>query len=508
MEKALLQVKSIEKAFPGVKALNKVDFSVRAGEVHALMGENGAGKSTLIKIITGIYKKDAGEIYFDGKILDSSSPLKVEEAGISTIYQELNLIPYLSVAENIFLGREPRKNGLIDWKQINIKAQEIMKSFGVDTDVRQPVNELSAAIQKITAIARAVSIKAKLLIMDEATASLDEQEVETLFRIIEDLKKQNIAIIFISHRLDEVFTIADRVTVLKDGELESVCTIEETDKQRLVCSMIGKEFKENNVSPLQPDKNAKVILKAENISSGKKVNCMNLEIKEGECLGLSGLLGAGRTEFANVIFGNDSNYTGKIFLGKKPIKMKSPRKAILNGLAFLTEDRKTEGIVPNMSVKENITISILSKISRFGVISRKKEEKIVSEYIKKLDIKTPSMNKRICELSGGNQQKVLFARWLATNPKLMILDEPTHGIDVGAKAEIEKIIHDLVKNGISVLMISSEISEMIRSCSRIAIMNDGSKVAELVEEDLNEDMIIHAIANKGIIKGAKTYARH
>lgn len=495
MTQELLVVKNISKSFPGVKALQNINFSVREGEIHALMGENGAGKSTLIKILTGIYKRDDGEMTFDGKALDTGSPDKVKKAGISTIYQELNLIPYLSVAENIFLGRERKKGKVIDWNATYKEAQEIMNGFDIDVDVREPVCNLSAAYQQLTQIARAVSIDAKLIIMDEPTSSLDGQEVTLLLNVIRKLKEKGVAIIFISHRLDEIFAISETITVLKDGELVGTYPAHELDSQKLVSLMIGKEYTMDVSKPELADKNAETLVDAKGINDGCKVSNMSFNIKKGECVGLAGLLGSGRTEFANVLFGINKIRGGKIVVDGKETLMKTPVSAIDNGFAYLSEDRKTEGIIPNMSVRENITLAILPKISKCGIVNKKREEEIVQDFITKLNIKTPHMNKKIRELSGGNQQKVLLARWLAMNPRLMIMDEPTRGIDVGAKGEIEKIIKELVESGISIIMIAAELNELIRSCSRIFVMRDGLKAGELISNEISEERIIQTIAD-------------
>ncbi len=496
----LLEMRGIEKSFPGVRALKGVDFSVHKGEVHSLMGENGAGKSTLIKVLTGICNKDNGEIHFDGHKLNPDNALHVQKAGISTIYQELNLIPYLSVAENIFLGREPRKLGIIDWKAVNIKAKELMNNFGIDIDVKQPVNNLSTAYQQITAIVRAVSIEAKLVVMDEPTSSLDKGEVEVLFGIIRKLQKQGVSIVFISHRLDEIFEISNRITILRDGELVGAYDIKDINHLKLVSLMIGRDASEivNCKSVEVSCKTAgDVLLKADNIKSGNKLKNTSIEIREGEGVGIAGLLGSGRTEMLKVLFGADKSYTGNIELAGQKRKLKKPMHAISNKVAFLSENRKVEGVIPNMSVKENLSLVLLPEISRMGIISRKKEEEVVETFIERLNIKTPNMNQKIKNLSGGNQQKVLLARWLATRPKLIMLDEPTRGIDVGAKAEIEILIKELINEGISVLMVSSEYDELIRNSSKIVVLRDGTNVAELCLEECTEKNIISCIASGG-----------
>lgn len=496
MTKKLLEVKNISKSFPGVKALQNVSFSVNKGEVRGLMGENGAGKSTLIKILTGIYKKDEekGQIFFDGELLDISSPKKVEEAGISTIYQELNLIPYLSVAENIFLGREIKKGKIIDWKATYKKAQEIMDSFNIEIDVKTPLYQLSAAYQQLTQVARAVSVDAKLIIMDEPTSSLDENEVGLLLEVVRGLQRKGVAIIFISHRLDEIYAICKTLTILKDGEYIGTYESEDLNQQELVSLMIGREYVAPNCKISLVNKDAKSVVCSENISDSHMVQDMSIDIKVGECVGLAGLLGSGRTEFTNILFGMSKPKKGKIFINGKEKIIKNPQDAIKHRFAYLSEERKTEGIIPNMTIRENITIAMLPKISRYGIVDRKKEEEIVEEFIKKLNIRTPDMEKKIVELSGGNQQKALIARWLAMDPQLIMMDEPLRGIDVGAKGEIEEIIQELVNSGISIVMIAAELAELVRNCSRLYVMRDGFGVGELIGEEICDSKIIETIA--------------
>jgi ABC-type sugar transport system ATPase subunit len=496
MQTSLLTMNSITKRFSGVLALNRVDFSVDPGEIHGLMGENGAGKSTLVKILTGIYRRDDGEIEFDGKILNTDA-IGIQKAGISTIYQELNLIPYLSVAENIFLGREIKKKGKIDWKATYAKAEEIIKSFDIIVDVRRPVIELSAALQQITAIARAISVKAKLVVMDEPTSSLDNHEVDILMDVIRKLKKENISVLFISHRLNEILGICDRVTILRDGNKIGVFPVDELDHQKLVSLMIGREFNAVKSAAELVSADIPIILHTEHIASGMKVQDIGFTMRQGECVGMAGLLGSGRTEFANILFGVTNRYNGKIYIDGSEIKVKKPRDVIKRKFSYLSEDRKRDGIIPNMTIKENITLCMMPAISRFGIISSQKEKKIVNRYIEQLNIKTPHMDKKMRQLSGGNQQKVLLARWLATNPRFMILDEPTRGIDVGAKAEIESRIRELVKKGISVLMISSELNELINNCSRVEVLSDGVLVGDLQGSDVAEKNIIRLIASAG-----------
>lgn len=495
----LLEMKGIVKTFPGVKALSGVDFSVKRGEIHALMGENGAGKSTLIKTLTGIYQKDAGTIMFDGKEINPKTALEAQEAGISTIYQELNLSPYQTVYENMFLGREIKKSRFsVDRPKMIKETERIMKDLGIDIDVTLPLEHYGTAVQQMVAIGRAVSVNAKLVIMDEPTSSLDTNEVEVLFSVIRTLKKKNIAVIFISHRLDEIFQICENVTVLKDGKLAGSFGINEIDQLKLIKYMIGRDAKQltRTKGDYTFDK-APELASMKDIHQGLRLNGIGIDIKQGEVVGLAGLLGSGRTELGKVLFGATQPDEGEIFWMGAPTKLKNTQQSINLGMGFCTEDRKDEGIVPHMSVKENMTIALLPKISKMGVINSRKQNAIVKDYIDKLKIKTPTMNQAIRNLSGGNQQKVLLARWLCMNPKLVIMDEPTRGIDVGAKAEIEALIQELASNGISVLMISSEMDELERNCDRVVVMREGRKLAELKGLEINQPKIMEIIAAAG-----------
>lgn len=496
MAEVLLEIKDLEKTFPGVRALKGVKLTVNKGEVHALMGENGAGKSTLIKVLTGIYQKNGGTIRFDGEEIDARTPMEANEKGISTIYQELNLVLFQTVYENLFLGREPRdKFGRVDRKTMIAEADRILKDLGIDVDVTAPLSKYPTAIQQMVAIARSVSINAKLVIMDEPTSSLDRQEVQVLFRIIRKLKSQGISVIFISHKLDEIFEICDRLTVFKDGEYVGDYDIKDLNQFKLISLMVGKD-----TVTLERKKegydfaNATPIVNMKNIRQGMRLNGLDVEIRQGEVVGLAGLLGSGRTELAQVLFGTTMPDDGEVFWWGEPANIHSPSDAIKKGMGFCTEDRKVEGIVPHLSVKENMTIALLPKLNRFGFIKFKEQDEIVRHYIERLKIKTSTPEQQICNLSGGNQQKVLLARWMCMNPKLIILDEPTRGIDVGAKAEIEDLIQELSKSGISILMISSEIAELERNCDRIIVMREGKVKGELIDKDIHQDKIMEAIA--------------
>lgn len=495
-EKLILEMKGIVKSFPGVRALKSVDFSVAEGEIHALMGENGAGKSTIIKCLTGVYQKDEGMILFDGKEVNPRTVLEAQEIGISTIYQELNLVPFQTVYENMYLGRELRtKMGLVDRRAMIKGCEEILGNLGIHVDVTLPLASYGTAIQQMVAIGRAISINAKLVIMDEPTSSLDTKEVNVLFNVIRKLKEKNIAVIFISHRLDEIFEICEYVTILKNGSLSGQMSIGEINQLQLITYMIGKEGKQlERTKTGYHLKDAETLAKMEDIRQGIRLNGIGINIKKGEVLGLAGLLGSGRTELGKILFGATQPDDGKIFWMGQEKKLKTARDSIKLGMGFCTEDRKVEGILPHLSVGDNMVVALLPRISKFGIVSKRRQQKVVDEYIKKLAIKTPSQNQAIRNLSGGNQQKVLLARWLCMDPKLVIMDEPTRGIDVGAKAEIEQLIQELSSQGISVLMISSEIAELERNCDRVVVMREGKNLGELYGDSISQSMVMEMIA--------------
>ena len=498
-ETHLLEMTGICKAFPGAKALQDVDFTVARGEVHALMGENGAGKSTLIKVLTGVYHKDAGAIVFDGRPLAPASASQSQHAGISTIYQELNLIPHLSIAENVFIGREPRKLGFIDWKAVENRAGEILDDMGVrGVDVTRPLHTQSVAIQQMVALARALSLNARLLVMDEPTSSLSEKEVRILFDVIRRVRAQGTSVIFISHKMNEVFEICDRATILRDGRLVGAYPMAELTRLKLVSLMIGRDATSvlARRRPVPADLGErKTVLEARGLSRAHRTRRIDIDIRTGEALGVAGLLGSGRTELARILFGDDLPDEGRIEIGARPARLKGPRDAIRRGLGFCSEDRKAEGVFPHMSVMENITIGMLSELSTGGVLSRRAQTRIAETYIDKLNINTSGPHQRMRELSGGNQQKVLLARWLCKKPILMILDEPTRGIDLGAKSEIEDIIAELAGRGVAVLMISSELEEMIRSCDRVVVLSEGRRVGQLAAREISEEHIMDLMAH-------------
>lgn len=501
----ILQMQQISKSFSGVKALNSVNFSVLKGEVHALVGENGAGKSTLIKILTGVYTKDSGNIIIDGKEVNIHSPYEAQMMGISPIYQELNLIPELSVAENIFLGFAPKKkNGAIDWHRMEEMAKVAVSNMGIDVDVKAKVSSLGAAYQQMVAIVRAVQFECKLIVMDEPTSSLDKKEVEALMDLIRALKKKNVSVIFISHRLDELFEICDRATILKDGTFVGTYHMSELTQKDMVFKMVGHsiETRDRNLKTIV-DESEEYIFEMSGARWLPTIEDMTIKIRKGEVLGLAGLLGSGRTESAKVFFGYETPDAAEFRKNGLPVKISTTTDAISLGMGMCPEERRKEGIIPNMSVKDNLILASLKKLSKFGFLSERDKKKLAAEYIDKLAIKTPSPEQLIKNLSGGNQQKVILARWLITNPQMIILDEPTRGIDVGAKSAIEEIIQDLASTGISILYISSEIDELVNNCNRVLVMREGRLISELRNNDISRINILSALAKTGAEEGAQ-----
>ncbi|MBR6240626.1 MAG: sugar ABC transporter ATP-binding protein [Lentisphaeria bacterium] len=493
----LLQTKGVEKQFLGVKALKGVDFSVKAGEIHALMGENGAGKSTLIKIITGVYPASAGSVYFNGKECKFRSPLDAEHAGISTVYQEVNLLPDLSVAENICIGREPRKFGFIDKKQCKVQARKALGRLDIDINVGENLSSYSIAIQQLVAIARALDVDCKLLILDEPTSSLDENEVKELFKVMKKLREEGMAIIFITHFLDQVYEVSDRITILRDGQLVGSYDAKDLPRIEMVAKMIGKTPDEINQMQAGIVKNTKfgdVVYEAKNIGRVGTISPVDVNVRAGEQLGLAGLLGSGRSEIAQIIFGVDPHDSGTMTMSGQSVNFNSPQKAVKAKVALIAEDRKVTGIIPDLTIRENIMLALQASNGMWKTMTLKQQEEMADKYIKLLRIKTPSGEQLIKHLSGGNQQKVLIARWLATNPKLLILDEPTRGIDVGAKAEIEALTQQLCGEGMAVIFISSELEEVVRDCDRVIVLRDRKKVGEVAGSDISLKNIMKLIA--------------
>ncbi|MCW2739755.1 MAG: sugar transporter ATP-binding protein [Blastococcus sp.] len=494
----LLSMQGIDKSFLGVPALRDAHFDVARGEVHALIGQNGAGKSTLIKVLTGVYAKDSGHIQFDGREVAFSSPHAAQLAGLSTIYQEVNLVPFRSVAENVFLNREPKRFGLIDWGRMNREAAAILKRLDINVDVTRPIYEYSIATQQMTALARALSTDAKLVIMDEPTSALAEQEVQTLFRVIRQLKSEGISVVFVSHRLDELYAVCDRVTVMRDGRTIDVRPMAEIGRYELVSKMLGRELAEQ-LSHRRADDGAELpdqqpVLEAAELRRGRALDGVSLSIRSGEIVGLAGLLGSGRSETARAIFGADPPDSGTVTVDGTPLHLRSPKDAVGHKIGFAPEDRKTEGIIPQLSVRENLTLALLPHLRRNGIIDGKRQTETVDRFIKAIGIKCSSPEQPIRELSGGNQQKVLLARWLCTNPRLLILDEPTRGIDVGAKRDIQVLVRQLADEGLAVLLISSELEEIIADSDRVVTLRDGRSVAEFTGDQITENALMQAMA--------------
>ena len=494
-----LTMKGICMTFPGVKALENVDFTLYQGEIRALMGENGAGKSTLIKCLTGVNKYEAGEIHVAGieEPIINKTTLDAQKRGISTVYQEVNLCPNLSVAENLFIGREPlTKLGTIKRKKMITLASKIVKNLDLNIEVTRNLEEYSLALQQMIAIARAVDMDCKVLILDEPTSSLDENEVGKLFQVMRQLRDKGVGIIFVTHFLEQVYEVCDGITVLRNGQLVGEYAIGELPRLKLVAAMMGKDF--DDLASIKPEGGGCkteecIIVEAKGLTHAGKIKPFDLEIHKGEVIGLTGLLGSGRSELARVIYGADHAQAGTLKVKGKTVKINNPIDAMNLGMGLLPDDRKAEGIVEDLSVRENIILALQAKNGLFRKIPLSKQNEIADKFIETLQIKTSSRETIVKQLSGGNQQKVILARWLATNPDFLILDEPTRGIDVGTKTEIQKLIIKLAEEGKSVIFISSEIEEMLRTCSRMAVLRDGAKVGEL-SGDITQEKIMQAIA--------------
>ena len=496
-DEAILKMRGICKFFPGVRALDGVDFSLCKGEIHALMGENGAGKSTLIKVLTGVYPKDGGEISLDGKVVSIRSPQDAQNAGISTVYQEITLCPNLSVAENMYIGRE--KDKLVKWKKRNSEADKLLKSLDIPARANQQLSSCSIAVQQMVAIARAVDMDCKVLILDEPTSSLDESEVEKLFRLMRDLKAKGVGIIFVTHFLDQVYEVCDKITVLRDGKLVGEYVIEDLPRVQLVSKMLGKDL--DDMSDIKSEASVydgegadQNVIECEQLCSNAGIKPFNFHIKKGEVNGFTGLLGSGRSECVRAIFGADHVIGGKVMKNGKQIKITKPIDAMKNGIAYLPEDRKIDGIVADLSVRENIILALQVMKGFFKPFTKAQANEFADKYIKLLGIKTASADTPIKSLSGGSQQKCILARWLLTHPEYLILDEPTRGIDIGTKIDIQKLVLQLASEGMSVTFISSETDEMLRTCSRLIVMRDRKVVGELSGEDLTQNMIMNTIA--------------
>ena len=497
----VLEARFVRKGWPGVQALDGVSFAVAPGEVHALVGENGAGKSTLIKVMTGVHGADAGEVRYQGRPVAFSGPRDAQAAGISTIFQEVNLVPLMSVAQNIFLGREPRgRFGLIDTVRMEREARDLLQRYGVRVDPSLPLRALGVGVQQMVAIARAVSVDARVVIMDEPTSSLEPREVEILFRTITALRDQGVGIVYISHKLDELFRICDRVTVLRDGRLVHTGEIAELTRIRLVSLMLGREVaevRERGVTRFGEGHAAvaeEPVVEARGLRRKHVLHDVSLRIRPGEVVGLGGLLGAGRSETAKALAGAQPLDAGEVLVEGEPVRTGSPSAAIRAGIAMIPEDRKVEGIIPHLSVRENIVLAALPRLSRAGLVSDKAQDDLVDTFMRRLRIKASGPRQPVGELSGGNQQKVLLARWLCLAPKVLILDEPTRGIDIGAKGEVQGLIDELAGQGLAVLLISSELEEVLEGADSIVVLREGAVVEVLTGDDVAEEPLMAALA--------------
>jgi len=492
MSEYIVELQNISKTFGGVRALDEVTFCCKTGEVHTLIGQNGAGKSTLVKILAGVYPPDTGKIIFEGRHVTFPSPHEAQQMGISIIYQEFNLLPHLSVAANVFLGREPHHRfGILKTSELNRQAKKVLQRLGVDIDPRIRVSNLSVAQQQMVEIAKALSLNARVLIMDEPSATLGTRELENIFDVISALKKQDVAVIYISHRLEEIFKIADHVTVLRDGKLVGTCPLKDVDRSSLVRMMIGSStFKEQFPPRIKKKELGNEVLRIENLSSPPLLHKINLTVRAGEIVGLAGLIGSGRTELAQVIFGVRTYKNGSIYYKNKKVSFFLPRSAIERGIGLLPEDRKEEGLVMQLSVLKNCALASMRQRQRLGFIAKKEEHATVNKVIERLQVKTPGLGHEVERLSGGNQQKVVISKWLLCNPDFIIFDEPTRGIDVQAKVEIWKLMRELTNRGAAVLMISSELPEIIGMSDRILVMHRGRIAGELSVEKATEELIL------------------
>jgi galactofuranose transport system ATP-binding protein len=498
----VLEAREVTKRFPGVLALDRVSFRLLPGEVHALVGENGAGKSTLIKVITGVYQQDEGQVLFGGEEVSFASPRDSQAAGISTIYQEINLIPMRSVAQNVFLGREPRTRfGLLDSERMNREAAEILGRYGIQADMTMPLHTLGLGTQQMVAIARAVSLDARVVIMDEPTSSLEAREVDTLFRVIRQLRDENVGVVYVSHHLDELYEICEKVTVLRDGKLVHTGDLAELSKLQLIATMLGRELAEVEGHATGFGENRDVesepVLQVRGLTRRHVLDDISFDVRPGEVVGLAGLLGAGRSETAKAVFGAQPLDSGEVMMAGKEVKTGSPPSAIKAGIAFLPEDRRSEGIIPGLSVRENIVAAAMPQLSRAGLVSEKAQNELVERFMERLGIKASSPDQPVGELSGGNQQKVMLARWLCLDPKVLILDEPTRGIDVGAKAEVQHLIDELAEDGLGVVMISSELEEVVEGSDRVVVLRNGSVVGTLSGDEISEENLMETLAEGG-----------
>ena len=490
MGEVILEMKGIDKSFPGVHALDHVDFDVRRGEVHALMGENGAGKSTLMKVLTGIYTKDSGTITYEGKETEFHNTREAQEAGVVIVHQELNMVNDLTVAQNIFIGREPKKGIGIDDRKMIEDSKKLFEELKIDIDPRDQMRDLTVGKQQMCEIAKAISHNAKVIIFDEPSAALTEKEIEDLFEIIRDLRAKDMAIVYISHRMDEIKVITDRVTVMRDGTYVGTLITADSTKEDIINMMVGRVIYEDPKSHSMVAPDAPVVLKVEHLNAGRMVRDVSFELHQGEILGFSGLMGAGRTETARALFGADPKQSGDIYVHGKKVEINSPEDAVKLGIGYLSEDRKRYGVVVRRSIAENTTMACLENYMNGLLINKGAEKKAAQDYVDQLATKTPSVDQLVVNLSGGNQQKVVIAKWLCKNCDILIFDEPTRGIDVGAKNEIYKLMNKLAAEGKSIIMISSEMTEILRMSDRIVVMCEGEKTGEVMIEEATQEIIM------------------
>ena len=496
MGEVILTMKGIDKSFPGVHALDHVDLEIRKGEVHALMGENGAGKSTLMKVLTGIYSKDSGSITYEGKEVEFTSPRDAQDAGIVIVHQELNMLNHLTVAQNIFIGREIMNGKLINDAKMNEEAAKLFIQLNIDIDPKEKMGNLTVGKQQMCEIAKAISHEAKVIIFDEPSAALTEAEIEELFKIIRDLRDKQLGIVYISHRMDEIKVITDRVTVMRDGSYVGTLITKDCTKDDIINMMVGRVIYEDPKTESNVAPDAPVVLKVEHLNAGKMVQDVSFELHKGEILGFSGLMGAGRTETARALFGADPKESGDIYVNGKKVDIKSPMDAVKCGIGYLSEDRKRYGIVVAKSVAENSTMASMENFMNGIFINKKKENEIAKKYVNDLKTKTPGVDQLVVNLSGGNQQKVVIAKWLVRNCDILIFDEPTRGIDVGAKSEIYHLMNELVAEGKSIIMISSEMTEILRMSDRIVVMCEGKKTGEIDISEATQENIMHAATRR------------
>ncbi len=489
MDELLVSMQGIQKYFPGVHALNNCSFELFKGEVHALVGENGAGKSTMMKVLTGLYQKDGGTITFKGNVVDIRNPKHAQDMGIGIIHQELNMLPHLTVAENIFIGREHKIGPFIDIKKTNNEARKLLESLNINIDPETRIQDLTVAKQQMVEIAKALSFKSQVLIMDEPTAALTDSEIESLFRFITQLKAQGVGIVYISHRLEELKKITDRITTMRDGQYISTVKTADVSIPQIIQMMVGRVIYEEPKTHSMVPVDSPVSLEVKNLNS-KQVKDVSFQLKKGEILGIAGLMGAGRTETARLIFGADPMTSGEIYINGQKVEIKSPYDAVNHGIGYLSEDRKRYGLALGLSVSDNSVLSSLEKFSSLSIVDDKRVNSVTNEYVKKINIKTPSTTQLVKNLSGGNQQKVVLAKWLIKNCSILIFDEPTRGIDVGAKSEIYKLMNDLVHEGKSIIMISSEMPELLRMSDRVAVMCEGRLTGTLDIGEATQERIM------------------